>query len=195
MPESKAFNINLPWETLDPWQKEYIETPPEQSCFLLCGRQVGKTTAMSIKAVELCVKHFKKGENILIASITEKQGYRMLAKALAYAENKYPSLIYKDNLRPTMHRISFTTGAEIYSYPAGETGEGLRGDTIKKLMIDEGSRMGEEFFISVEPMLSVVRGSMDIASTPFGKKHKSGEEKYFYKCSKDDRFKMTIFGK
>jgi hypothetical protein len=83
----------------------------------------------------------------------------------------------------------FRNGASILCYAAGETGEGLRGYTIKKLMIDEGSRMSEEFFIAVTPMLSVTRGSMDIASTPFGKKHKDGSEKFFYKCSKDDNFK------
>jgi hypothetical protein len=138
----ETFNINLPWETLDPWQKEYIDTPPEKNCFLLCGRQVGKTTAMSIKAIEMCVKHFKKGEIVLIASITEKQGYHMLAKALAYAQAKYPTYISKKKEeKPTMHRILFTNGAGIFCYAAGETGEGLRGFTIKKLMIDEGSRM------------------------------------------------------
>jgi len=185
-----AFNINLPWETLDDWQKEYINAPPEQNCFLLCGRQVGKTTAMSIKAVELCVNHFKQGENILICSITEKQAYRMLAKALSYAETKYYTKIdYEKENRPTMHRIIFKNGTGIYCFAAGETGEGLRGDTIKKLMIDEGSRMSEEFFISVEPMLSITRGSMDIASTPFGKTYPDGSEKYFYKCSKDKSFK------
>jgi len=184
------YNINLPWETLDAWQKEYIEQPPEVPCFLLCGRQVGKTAAMSIKAVELCVNKLREGENILICSITEKQAYRMLAKALAYAETKYPKEIKKNKAdKPTMHKIIFKSGAGIYCFAAGETGEGLRGDTIKKLMIDEGSRMSEEFFISVEPMLSVTHGSMDIASTPFGKKHKDGTEKYFYKCSKDPRYK------
>ena len=88
-----TFDINAPWKTLDDWQKEYIETEPNKDCFLLTGRQVGKTAAMSIKAVELCVKHFKKGENILICSTTEKQAYRMLAKALAYAEIIYPKQI------------------------------------------------------------------------------------------------------
>jgi len=38
-------------------------------------------------------------------------------------------------------------------------------------------------------MLSVINGSMDIASTPFGKLHKDGSEKFFFKCSKDKKFK------
>jgi len=184
------YDITQPWKTLDKWQKDYINTPPEQDCFLLTGRQSGKTAAMSIKIVEMCVHHFKKEQNILICSITEKQAYRMLAKALVYAKIKYPKfVITKGKDKPTKHIIKFTTGAGIYSYAAGESGEGLRGDTIKKLMIDEGSGMSEEFFVATTPMLSVSGGSMDIASTPRGKYDKEGNELFFYKCSKDKNFK------
>lgn len=184
------YDIMRPWLTLDDWQKDYINTDPNQDCFLLTGRQSGKTTAMSIKAVELCIKHFKKGEFVLINSITEKQAYHMLAKAKAYAEEMYSDDIdeSKDN-KPTKHRLMFNNGSGILCYAAGESGEGLRGLTIKKLMPDEGSRMSEEYFIATMPMLSVIGGSMDIASTPAGKCHKDGEEKFFYKCSKDKTFK------
>src|SRR3989304_1313238 len=99
------YNINTPWNTLDEWQKDYIfNTHPDENCFLLCGRQVGKTTAMSIRAVELCINHYKKGEFVLINSITEKQAYHMLAKALAYAQSKYSKHILKGKDRPTMHK-------------------------------------------------------------------------------------------
>jgi len=185
------FDINRPWLSLDPWQKEYVFSPdPNQNNFLLCARQCGKTTAMSMRAVELCVNHYNEGEFVLINSITEKQGYHMLAKALAYAEAVYPKTIDrgKDN-KPTKHRVMFLNGTGILCYAAGETGEGLRGFTIKKLMPDEGSRMSEEYFIATMPMLSVIGGSMDIASTPFGKKNKDGSEKFFYKCSLDKKFK------
>lgn len=185
------YDINRPWETLDDWQKEYIfNTPPNQDCFLLCGRQVGKTTAMSIKAVELCVNHFKNGEFVLINSITEKQAYHLLAKASVYARTKYPKKIIKTGReKETKHKLMFKNGTGILCYAAGETGEGLRGFTIKKLMSDEGARMSEEYFIAVSPMMSVIKGSKDIASTPFGKKHKDGTLKYFYKCSLDDSYK------
>ena len=188
--EKKTYDINRPWLSLDDWQKDYIETDPNQDCFLLTGRQVGKTTAMSIKAVELCAKHYNKGDMILINSITEKQAYHMLAKALAYAEAMYPKAVLRDkDNKPTKHRIMFKNGTGILCHAAGETGEGLRGFTIKKIMSDEGARMSEEYFIAVMPMLSVVEGSMDIASTPFGKRHKDGTEKYFYKCSLNKKFK------
>ncbi len=185
------WDINRPWLTLDPWQTEYCFDPnPNKNNFLLTGRQSGKTTAMSIRAVELCINHYKKGEFVLINSITEKQAYHMLAKAQVYAEEKYGSKIKrgKDD-KPTKHRLMFTNGTGILCYAAGETGEGLRGFTIKKLMPDEGSRMSEEYFIAVMPMLSIIRGSIDIASTPKGKHHKDGSERFFYKCSYDKKFK------
>ncbi|KKK85762.1 hypothetical protein LCGC14_2770050, partial [marine sediment metagenome] len=184
------YDINRPWLTLDPWQKEYIFNKEVFDNFLLCGRQVGKTTGMSIRSVELCINHFKKGEFVLINSITEKQGYHMLAKALVYAKQIYSKhVILKGKDKPTKHKLLFENGTGILCYAAGETGEGLRGFTIKKLMSDEGSRMSEEYFIAVSPMMSVVGGSRDIASTPAGKLHSDGSEKYFYKCSKDDDFK------
>ena len=185
------FDINRPWLTLDPWQQAYCFDPnSSQDNFLLCGRQVGKTTAMSIRAVELTINHYKKGEFVLINSITEKQAYHMLAKALAYAEEIYPGEIKRNkDDKPTKHRLMFKNGTGILCYAAGDTGEGLRGFTIKKLMPDEGSRMSEEYFIAVLPALSIVKGSMDIASTPQGKKHKDGSLKFFYKCSLDENFK------
>lgn len=185
-----TYDINRPWLTLDPWQTEYIFNKEVFDNFLLCGRQVGKTTAMSMRAVELCINHFKKGEFVLINSITEKQAYIMLAKALVYAKIKYPkAIITKGKDKPTKHICLFKNGTGILCYAAGDTGEGLRGFTIKKLMCDEGSRMTEEYFIAIFPALSVVSGSMDIASTPRGKLHKDGSERYFYKCSLNPKFK------
>ena len=184
------YDINRPWLSLDEWQKKYIfDENINEDNFLLAGRQSGKTTAMSLRAVELCVNHFKKGEYVLLNSITEKQAYHILTKSLVYAREMYNSKVqWKGKDKPTMHKITFKNGTGILCYAAGESGEGQRGFTIKKLMVDEGSRMSEEYFIASMPMLSVIGGSMDIASTPDGKLHKDGQEKFFYKCSKDPKF-------
>lgn len=184
------YDINRPWLTLDNWQKEYIFDKYCKDNFLLAGRQSGKTTAMALRAVELCMHHFKKGEFVLVNSITEKQAYLLLIKSLIYAREKYyDKIIWKGDNKPTKHRLMFKNGTGILCYAAGETGEGQRGFTIKKLMSDEGSRMSEEYFIAAMPMLSVIDGSMDLGSTPAGKFHKDGTEKFFYKCSKDPSFK------
>jgi hypothetical protein len=93
-----------------------------------------------------------------------------------------------------MHRLFFKNGAGILCYAAGEEGDSTRGYTIKKLFVDEGSRMKETYFTSATPTLSVTHGSMDIASTPYGTKNKFGEETFFYKCSKDKNFKKFYVG-
>lgn len=184
------FDIFRPWLTLDPWQKKYIyDKDPRSWNFLHAGRQSGKTTAMSLRAVELCLHHFKKGEMVLVNSITEKQAQHVLNKSLIYAKEKYfNKIVMKGKDKPTKHKIIFKNGTGILCYAAGDTGEGQRGFTIKKLMIDEGSRMSEEYFIAAMPMLSVIKGSTDIGSTPFGKTHKDGTPKFFYKCSLDDKY-------
>ena len=188
--KTREYDINQPWKTLDQWQKDYIFDPINGDNFLLCGRQVGKTTAMSMRAVELCLHHYKAGEFVLVNSITEKQAYHILAKSMAYAKFEYYNyVLWKGKDKPTKHKLMFKNGTGILCYAAGDTGEGQRGFTIKKLMPDEGSRMTEEYFIAAMPMLSVIGGSMDISSTPFGRKHKDGSEKFFYQCSKNPDFK------
>ena len=37
--EKPKYDIMRPWLTLDPWQIEYINTDPNQDCFLLSRRQ------------------------------------------------------------------------------------------------------------------------------------------------------------
>lgn len=176
------YDILCPWNSLDDWQKEYIDT--DGDCFLLCGRQVGKSTAASIKAVELAVNKHKKGEDILIIATTERQAYNLFSKCLAYAMAKYPSKIKKGKEKPTKHELNFTTGVKLMCHPTGLMGEGLRGFTLKKIFADEASRMSREIFISILPMLSVTGGSIDVLSTPCGK------QGYFYECSQNPKFKQ-----
>lgn len=164
-----------PWLTLDPWQKKYIET--KGNCFLLCGRQSGKSVAASVKAGELAVKN--KNYTILMIAFTEKQAYNLFFKTLMYLEAVHPGKIKKGEDKPTKHIINLKNGSKIMCYAAGLTGYGLVGYTADKLMIDEAAPMAREVFISVSPMLSVTGGSMDLLSTPRGK---AG---FFYECSDD----------
>jgi len=173
------YNLFKPWETLDKWQKEYINT--KGNCFLLCGRQSGKTTAMSIKFGERAAKN--KNRIILMIAFTEKQAYNLFFKTLMYLEAKYHKLIKKGaKEKPTKHEINLKNGSKIMCYAAGIDGSGLRTYTVTDLVIDEAAPMAREVFISVSPMLSVTGGTMDISSTPRGKLG------YFYECSKRKDF-------
>lgn len=173
------YDINKPWLTLDNWQKEYIEA--SGNCFLLCGRQSGKTTAASIKFGKLAAT--KDNRIILMLAYTEKQAYNLFFKTLMYIKAVYPKMINrKKDMKPTKHVINLTNGSIIMCYAAGLTGEGIRTYTVTNLVIDEAAPMAREVFIATTPMLSVTRGHLDILSTPRGK---AG---YFYECSLKDNF-------
>jgi len=172
------YNILEPWKTLDPWQKKYINS--KRNCFLLCGRQSGKSAAASIKFGKRAAENPNKV--ILMIALTEKQAYNLFFKTLMYLEAVYPKKILRGANKPTKHRIMLKNGSQIMCYAAGLTGEGIRTFTVTDLVIDEAAPMAREVFISVTPMLSVTGGTMDILSTPRGK------EGYFYECSKRDDF-------
>jgi len=167
------YNIHKPWETLDPWQKKYIET--EGNCFLLCGRQSGKTAAASIKFGTRAVKN--ENHVILMLAFTERQAYALFFKTLMFLEAKYPKMIKRGADKPTKHIIKLKNGSIIMCYAVGLTGEGIRTYTINSLVVDEAAPMAREVFIAITPMLSVTGGSMDLLSTP------RGAEGYFYDCS------------
>jgi len=174
------FDIFRPWLTLDDWQKEYIKT--EGNCFLLCGRQSGKSAAASIKFGNRAAR--KPNQHILMIAYTEKQGYALFFKTLTYLREKYPNkVIEKGDQKPTKHTVNLTNGSQIQCYAAGISGDGLRGGTITSLVIDEAAPMSREVFQAVSPMISITQGTMDILSTPRGK------EGFFYDCSLRDDFK------
>ena len=170
------YNIHEPWKTLDDWQKKYIAT--EGNCFLLCGRQSGKTTAMSIKFGDRAVN--KPKSIIGMFAFTEKQAYNLFFKTLMYLKARHPDKIdYKGDKKPTKHVIHLENGSQIMCYAVGLDGAGIRTFTLTDLVIDEAAPMAREVFVSLTPMLSVTKGSLDISSTPRGK------EGYFYECSDD----------
>lgn len=169
-----TYNIFEPWKTLDPWQKKYTET--EGNCFLLCGRQAGKTTAMSIKFGDRAAKN--PNRIIGMFAYTEKQAYNLFFKTLMYLKAKYPKMIIlKGDKKPTKHIIHLTNGSIILCYAVGLAGEGIRTFTLTDLVIDEAAPMAREVFIALTPMLSVTKGTLDISSTP------RGRGGYFYECS------------
>ncbi len=173
------YDIFKPWLTLDPWQKEYIAE--EGNCVILCGRQSGKTAAMSIKFGDRAANNSNK--IILMIALTEKQAYALFFKTLMYLEARYPKMIKRGLDKPTKHIIKLKNNSIIMCYAAGLTGEGIRTYTVTDLVVDEAAPMAREVFISVTPMLSVTGGTIDLSSTPRGK------EGYFYECTERKDFR------
>ena len=177
--EHKTNKANI---KLDDWQVEALE---EKGNLLLCtGRQVGKTTIMSIKAVEEMIA--RPGTRIIVCSLTEDQAQLIIIMVLDYLQRKYKSWIAKGKHAPTKSSVTLNNKSKIIARPVGNTGDAVRGFTGDILILDEASRFNEFIFTAAKPTLLTTGGKIWICSTPFGK------QGYFYDCylNKSGRFKV-----
>jgi len=165
---------------LDTWQEEILET--KGNIVLCSGRQVGKSTIVSISAGEFAAT--ERSKSILIISSTERQAEEMFNKVLYYIDDNYPRMIMKGKDRPTKHVLKLTNGSIIRCLPTGLAGVGIRGYTIDRLIADEAAFIPTDVFTAVTPMLLTTGGDIILVSTPHGK------EGYFYDCYRDPNFKV-----
>lgn len=147
----------------------------------MTGRQVGKTTALAIKCVELAIAKETaltgKGE-YMISGFTEDQGNFIFIKCLLYLQMRYPGMICQEKKKkPTAHDIWLRNGSHIFLKALGLMGAGARGPTLKRIFIDEAPLCMREVFVALIPALSVSGGKIDMSGTPHGK------QGYFYECS------------
>ena len=163
---------------LDNWQKEVLTT--KGNICLCSGRQVGKSTVISIKAGEFAVNNPKK--TIMIISAVERQALLLFEKTLSYIHDNYKNSIKKGKDKPTKHTLRLTNGSVIHCLPTGLSGYGIRGYTIDMLFADEAHFIPEDVWAAVTPMLAVSGGDIVLLSTPVGR------QGYFWRCSEDENF-------
>lgn len=166
---------------LDPWQAEILSA--KGNLVLCSGRQVGKSTIISINSSEYAIRNASK--SILIISSTERQAEELFIKCLNYIHDNYKSFIKKGKDRPTKHIIKLSNGSVIRSLPAGLAGIGVRGYTLDRLIVDEAAFVEDDVFTSLTPSLLTTGGDIILVSTPHGKKG------YFYEMTKSPTF--TVF--
>lgn len=164
---------------LDPWQREILDYSGD--ICVRSGRQVGKSTIISIKAAHYALLNPNK--TILIISAVERQAFHLFEMTLDYLYNNYKRRISTGKNKPTKHKIHLTNGSVIWCLPTGLTGYGIRGYTINLLIADEAAFIPEEVWTAVTPMLAVTKGQKILISTPHGK------EGYYYECFNDPSFK------
>jgi len=170
-------------QNLDDWQQDILKT---KGHLLLCtGRQVGKTTILSIKAAEYMIKH--KSCQIIVCSLTEDQAQLIIVMMLNYLEENYKTYLAKKKKAPTKNTITLNNKSKVISRPVGNTGNAVRGFTGDVLILDEASRMPEFIFTASKPTLLTRGGEIWICSTPFGK---SG---YFYECFENKNKRFSVF--
>ena len=163
---------------LDKWQEEVLET--KGNICLCSGRQVGKSTVISMDAGEYAANNHKKV--IMIIASTERQALLLFEKVLSYIYMGYKKLIKKGKDRPTKHTLKLTNGSIIHCLPTGDSGYGIRGYTIDRLYADEAHFIKEDVWAAVTPMIATTGGDIILLSTPFG------SQGYFYRCFNNKDF-------
>lgn len=145
----------------DPWQVRFLRSGRKRR-MLNCSRQVGKSTVVAYGALHRAV--YYPGSLILLLSPGERQSLELMRKVysvLHYAPHHPPLL------QQAMTQMEFANGSRILALPGKE--ETLRGySAVDILVVDEASRVPDELFFAVEPMLAVSNGEMWTLSSPYG---------------------------
>ncbi len=163
---------------LDDWQRRVLDT--KGNIVLCSGRQVGKSTVISIDAGEYAVKNPNK--TIMVISAVERQALLLFEKILSHIHDNHRQSIKTGKNKPTKHTLRLKNGSIIHCLPTGLSGYGIRGYTIDRLYADEAAFIPEEVWAAVSPMLATTHGDIVLLSTPHGR------EGYFFRCFSDDSF-------
>jgi hypothetical protein len=147
----------------DPWQEELLRSALDR-VLLNCCRQSGKSTMTAIVALHRALYH--PGSLILCLAPALRQSQELFGKVLGF---------YRDLDRPipaqAERRLSLELENEsrIVTLPGSEkTIRGFSGAAL--LIVDEASRVADELYFAVRPMLAVSGGSLMMLSTPYGKR-------------------------
>lgn len=149
--------------TPDDWQAAVLRSPSPRLLLNAC-RQSGKSTITAAVAVHTAV--FAPGALVLLVSPTLRQSGELFRKALA---------VYRALDRPvpaeseTALTLTLETGSRIVSLPGKEgTVRGYSGAAL--IAIDEASRVPDDLYLALRPMLAVSGGRLIALSTPWGKR-------------------------
>ncbi len=149
----------------DAWQSDLLRSDARQM-ILLCSRQSGKSTVSSILAIHEAI--YCPNSLILLLSPSLRQSQELFRK-LQTVYNELDSPLLPQTTEESALRMELSNGSRIVALPGKEaTIRGFSG--VNLLVIDEASRVPDELYQSVRPMLAVSGGRIVLLSTPFGKR-------------------------
>ncbi len=132
---------------------------------VLTARQVGKSEVAATIALRTALLQPK--ALVLLLNPSERQSKELMRKVQHfYASLGQPLSTGKAPMVLEMH---LSNGSRIIALPESErTIRGFSG--VSLLVVDEASRVADELYYAVRPMLSTSRGKLIALSTPFGKR-------------------------
>ena len=147
----------------DPWQEDLLHSTSDR-VLLNCCRQSGKSTMTGIVALHRALYH--PGSLILCLAPALRQSQELFGKVLTF---------YRDLERPVSPQaerklsLELENGSRIVTLPGSDkTIRGFSGASL--LIVDEASRVADELYFAVRPMLAVSGGALMMLSTPYGKR-------------------------
>lgn len=145
----------------DPWQEEVLRSNASR-ILLNCSRQSGKSTITAVLGIHKAL--FDAGSLILMVSATQRQSGELFRKALnVYRQLGKP---IRADLESVL-QLQLANGSRIVALP-GKEGSIRSYSGVDLLLLDEASRIADETYASVRPMLAVSQGRIVAMSTPFG---------------------------
>jgi hypothetical protein len=156
-----AAAVGLP--DLDPWQERLLRSEAPR-VLMNCARQTGKSTTAGVLALHRALS--VPGSLVLILAPAERQAKELFSKvAEAYRALGHP--VPADSYRRL--GAALANGSRIEALPGTEkTIRGFSGASL--LIVDEASRVADELYYAVRPMLAVSGGRLMMLSTPYGKR-------------------------
>lgn len=145
----------------DPWQADVLRSPAPRM-LLNCSRQAGKSTVAAAIGVHEAL--YRPGSLVLLLSPALRQSQELFRKVLdVYRALDHP----EPPAAESALRLELENGSRIVALPGKEgTIRGYSG--VGLLLIDEASRVHDDLYRSVRPMLAVSGGRLLAMSTPFG---------------------------
>lgn len=145
----------------DPWQVAFLNSQAKRES-LLCSRQAGKSTGTAALVVREALLHPR--SDCLVFCPTLRQSMEMLRKVREFYRAMGSPVA---EVADTKTALELANGSRVISLPDSQ--EGVVGFSAPRLIvIDEGSRVSDELYKSVRPMLATNGGKLVTLSTPFG---------------------------
>ena len=147
----------------DEWQADVLKWEGSK-LMLNCSRQSGKSTVAGIMALHRAL--YYPGSLILLVSPSQRQSSELFKKVVEQI-NLLPN--QPKRVEDNKLSIAFEGGSRIVSLPSTEaTVRGFSGASL--IVIDEASRVSDNLYYAIRPMLAVSGGQLILLSTPFGKR-------------------------
>lgn len=146
----------------DPWQERALRSEARDLLFLV-HRQGGKNATAATLATHTAL--YRPGTTTLVISPGERQSKELVRTA---------SVFYRRLGRPiptdaeSKLTLELETGSRIIALPGTEST--IRTYTADLVIFDEASRIPDEVYYAVRPMVTITRGRKIAMTTPFGKR-------------------------